>query len=269
MNAGGGFLTRWVLIPATVLSIVTMWVPARGGFRYAGGWRSATVYDAQTWWPILVVAAASGVAVAHRYRWFRRWVAGAGMIAGCRLAGTGLVAFRRWYTAGGFTAAPTNIDTVRALAIGLTAAGLLASAVCLGQLRAASREFARSPIEARVAVAACAAFVGVGVPIFMGVRQGGGTLTTIGAHAAMYGLPWAAAVALVARLHRRQAAVLMVFTVIDMAWVQVDRAPMVAAPHHEVGVLLAMVILVSVTAFASAFRGGYSRTPPTTIAQAG
>ena len=64
----------------------------------------------------------------------------------------------------------------------------------------------------------------------------------------------------------------MVFTVIDMACVQVDRGPMVAAPHHEVGVLLAMVILVSVTAFASAFRRllhGYSRTPPTTIAQAG
>jgi hypothetical protein len=158
-------------------------------------------------------------------------------VAGVGLAGTGVTAHRRWYTSGGFVAPAKNLDDLRLMAVVLAVAGALAAAAGLVTLWPVLL-----PRLGPVAVALSLVAV-VGVPLVMGHDPGSGLLTSTGAHTLMYGFPWSLAVLIVATTEGALNRAVIGVTVLHLAFVAVDKYPMISAPHRTLGVAFSTALL--------------------------
>jgi hypothetical protein len=165
-------------------------------------------------------------------------LAGAGMaaVAGVGLAGTGVTAHRRWYTSGGFNISAKNLDDLRLMAVVLAAAGALAAAAGFVSLWPVLL-----PRLGPVAVALSLVTV-VGVPFMMG-HDSDSALTSTGAHALMYGLPWSLAVLIVATTEGAVNRGVIGVTALHLAVVAADKYPMITAPHRTLGVIFSAALL--------------------------
>lgn len=223
---------------AVIATLCVAWPPSR--FEYRAG--QARVYGLETWW-MLGLFLVAGLAMSPPPGAVRRVAASVAGCCGAVAIGTGLVAQRRWFTAGGFNTHATNEAGLRVLAVVLAMAGaVVVGTVAIDLARSATRWDALR-LDAWLLVL-LGAGVAVVVPLAMGWHGGNGT-TQVGAHALMYGLPWGGAIAASAlfdRLARRAIAGAVAATAAPLLLTEA----MIDTLHTEVGALLA--ILAAATA---------------------
>jgi hypothetical protein len=239
-----------VVLAAAMVAVFAAAVPPTGGYSYGRGDRS--VYDLSTVF-LLSLLLVGGVSMLFADRAARRVGAILGLAAGAQLAGTGVVAFRRWHTSGGFTNAADNEGLLRVLAIVLAGAGATAALVSLVVLH---REGVFAGVGRRrgLAIAAAVAAVGlaIAVPLAMGHDYGGERLMQGGAHALMYGLPWAV-VLFVGALADRISAIAAALVVIASAFPLLDEVLMIPASRPSAGFVVAAIAAsaVAITALST------------------
>src|SRR5690606_869659 len=144
----------------------------------------------------------AGTATALAPAAWRRSAQVAAGVCGLVVAGTGAVAFRRWYTAGGFNTHATNETGLRMLAVLLACCGVVAVGAVAIDLARSARRLDGLGLDAALLVVLGAAVAAV-VPSAMGWSRGAGA-TQVGARGLMYGLPWGATIAGSAFLARSQ-----------------------------------------------------------------
>jgi hypothetical protein len=117
-----------------------------------------------------------------------------GFVLAAQLAGSAVYAFRRWEPIGGFGGGVANIVLVRVFAAAMALAMLIACSACLAALIREGAFHAPFPRQIRIFVVAVGVALVFGLPWVLGV---GGTettdLTSIGAYAILYSLPWGVA----------------------------------------------------------------------------
>ncbi|MCU1360913.1 MAG: hypothetical protein JWN99_2202 [Ilumatobacteraceae bacterium] len=195
-------VTGWMMLACAAVAAVAVAIPPTGGYWYTRDQQS--VYDWSTWLQVGMLAVASVVCIAVKPA--RIGAAIVGISSGGQLAGTGIVAHRRWFTSGGFGAHAANERMLRAAALGLTAVGVAVVSVCLFVIWSQRDRLPRTGPGLVAVTAVLAAGVAVFVPAVMGY-EAGNRRTEMGAHALMYSLPWAFVVLLTAWLDRRAALV--------------------------------------------------------------
>lgn len=153
----------------------------------SGGALQDRVYEAETWWLIALLGLAAVIGlIVERARPACALLCG-GFALG--LAGTGVVAVRRWNTSKGFGTTAGNLGELRVLAAALALVAGAAAIACLFAVLSAHRPVVDAGTASQV-VAAVA--IVVGVPLAMGWEFHSTRTTQFGAHALMYAIPWAA-----------------------------------------------------------------------------
>jgi hypothetical protein len=170
--------------------------------------------------------------------------AAVGLVPAAQLAGAGVVAARHWHPAAGISG--PGLWTNQPMLVGLAFAGALAAAVAglamLGLLAANRRDL---PTFSAVSIAGRASIViGVLVAILLPIALSIGDrdahdLTSLGAFALLWSLPWGGALALTAWLPRA-AAVATGLTVAVSAASAYPNYELVRVEHHWVAVLTAV-----------------------------
>jgi hypothetical protein len=150
------------------------------------------------------------------------------LVAAAQLAGTGIVAHRRWFTSGGFGSHASNEPLLRLLALMMASAGAIAVGLLSWILWVDGALRFRGWIRAVTAVA-IGVTVAVMVPLQMGYEPFNRT-TQLGAHALMHSLPWALVIALSGWLDWR-AALAGLATVLVCALALVGNVTMIPAQH--------------------------------------
>ena len=238
-----GHRSRSVAIAAVILAAVVFVVPG-AGFTYFGGWTLPPLYD----WAMLVLIACAGLGLLLGD-------AGVGLtaVAGAALAGTGVVATRRWYTSGGFGAGPAlNLGLLQVLAALLAIAGFVLVA---SGARTVRRIRQRTMVS--VVVCASAAVTVFAVPPLFG-PDSYSTATQLGSYALMYSLPWALAIVLVGWADLRTALGGLVVAAVHIVCLALDRWPMIPMRHRIPGLAVAVASL-AVAALARSFAGRAGR----------
>ena len=192
----------WTMLACAALAAVAVATPPTGGYSYTGD--QTSVYDWSTWLQVGMLTAAGLVLIAVKSG--RLGAAIVGISSGAQLAGTGIVAHRRWFTSGGFGSHAANERVLRAAAVGLAAIGVVVVVMCLYVIWLHRDRSARTGPHLIALTAVLAVGVAVLVPIVMG-HEVSSRRTQMGAHALMYSLPWAFVVLLTAWLDRRAALV--------------------------------------------------------------
>lgn len=176
------------LLTAAVAVVVVRWridPYSQGGSPSFALQRS--VYRAETTWLIALLAISGLIGLAiERARAACTLLCG-GFALG--LAGTGVVAVRRWNTSKGFAAEAGNLAELRVLAAVLALVAGACAVACLVAVVTARRP--EVDTGAVVQVLAGLAMI-VAVPLAMGWEFRSTRTTQFGAHALMYGIPWAA-----------------------------------------------------------------------------
>lgn len=232
---------RVVVFGASVLALVCIVYPP-SGFQYRQG--QSRVYGLETWWAVALFVAAGAVAALAPLAWRRLAQVAAGT-CGLVVAGTGAVAFRRWYTAGGFNTHAANETGLRMLAVLLTCCGVVAVGAVAIDLARSARRRDELGLDAALLLL-LGAGVAVVVPFAMGWSRGAGA-TQVGAHGLMYGLPWGAAIAGSAFLTRPQRWVAAAAVAATAAPLLVTEA-LIPTQRTEVGAALAIAAAIAAVA---------------------
>ncbi len=178
-----------VVIVASGLAALVLWTQDTSRV----GLRAGTLYPPADW-VLLAGMAVCGVAliVAPRLRdRLADVAAGAGLVAAAQLAGTGVVAFKHWRPYVGMSGHGDRLTELKVLAVVLACAGLAASLAFFLWLVAARSLPVAVPGVARVTCAVAGLVVVVGLPV--GIAAGRPELmdlTSLGAFALIYSLPW-------------------------------------------------------------------------------
>jgi hypothetical protein len=242
MRAGGGRVeSSIVLACAGVAAAVVAWQPS-GAYRYLPDQRS--LYDWSSWLSIGLLAAA-GVAwlCAPSVRFVHRAAAVVAVAAGAQLAGTGVVAWRRWMTSAGWASPAGNTTTLRSLAVVLAVAGGVAALAGLSAMWRDGTIKRRPRRLAPVATLAVGAVVAVWLPFTIGY-DASNRLTQVGAHALMYSLPWALVIVLVGWVDRITAYVGLGVVVLSAVPLLSDTL-MVPAPHADRGFTIVLFAAIA------------------------
>jgi hypothetical protein len=173
-------------------AVATVAISVRGTYQ-PGCCSGRTIYDLSTWWLVVLLGVAALLVRFSTVTYRIQIGAGIGVTIGPQLAGTGVVAFRRWYTSSGFFQGPDrNIFEVRTLALMLCLTGLAATGASLLTLcKHGMHEVPRSTNTAKRVALFVGVFVAATLPYWMGHgRAGSMTTTALAAHALMYSLPW-------------------------------------------------------------------------------
>jgi hypothetical protein len=228
----------WLLIGCAVVSTIAVaWPPDR--YDYRAGQRR--VYGSETWW-LLVLLWAGTLAVAAAPVVYRGAGAALATVSALQLAGTGVVAHRRWFTSGGFGGHATNETTLRGLAIVLTVVAVAAVAACVAVLVDAGAFAVPRRARKVVPVIVIGVAVAVVVPLAMGWERFNRT-TQGGAHALMYGVPWGLAICGSAYLRYRE----RIATVVALALSAISLVvwePMIPGDRVRLGAVVLGVALL-------------------------
>jgi hypothetical protein len=194
-----------------------------------------SVYDHAAFALVLALAL-GGVLMMGSADWQQS--AGAAMVgvAGIGLAGTGVVAHRRWFTSAGWGASAENLPELQQLARALTVVGCACTLVALGSL------VVDAYVRLRPLAFVLAAVTAVVVPVAFG-HQHTHFVTQGGAHAAMYGIPWAMAVFLIVAGDRPAAIAAVSLGGVYVVALAVDAYPMIPMTARMHGVGSAVVAL--------------------------
>ena len=154
-----------------------------------------------THWLLVGILLASGLLLAlQRGHVMSLVAASSGLVSAGMLAGVSVVAYKRWHPAGGMSGCglPRNHYALQSMSILAAAAGALAFLACLGVLRRLGMGARREVLPLGVG-----ALVAVLLPIVLAV---GGPdtrdVTSLGAFALLWSLPWGLSLALSAWLVR-------------------------------------------------------------------
>ena len=214
---------------------------ATGEFTYPSGWSPRSIYDSSILVPVTLLAVCAVTLAISRSRLAHRRAFVVGFIASVQIAGTGAVAYRRWLTSSGFTAEPENFRTMRGLAASLVIGGV-ACAVAAAVPLWGDRSTPTPTSTNLVAGAAGAVIVAIGVPLAMGSDPGSGRATALGAHALMYGIPWALGLVISVWSGRRTDVIGLGATILSVLVVAGDSAVMIPAPSRVTGGLIAAAV---------------------------
>jgi hypothetical protein len=227
---------RTVVLGCAVVAVVAVSIGPTAG---PGSIGQTNLYDWATRLQLALLVAGGLALLVTSLPLVRRAAAIVAFSAGAQLAGTGIVARRRWMTSAGFGGRAHNLAELRAMAVLLAVAGFVAAAACLIALWR-SGAIARRP-EARTVVVALAigTIVALWIPFAMGYEPFN-RRTQVGAHALMYSLPWAGVLALSGLLDRVTAAVAVLVVVVSA--VPLTRGEvMIPAPNETLAASMALI----------------------------
>ncbi len=210
--------------------------------------RSRTIYDPSTWWLIAMVCLGGIIVVISNHVRSTARGAAIGLVASLQLAGTALVAIRRWRTTAGFGAGPdVNLRDVRVLAVALLGISIVAVIVC-GRvlLRLVYRPW-RGWGDPLVRLTSAAAVVLIiATPVLMGQgRAYSMSATALTAHALMYSIPWGLALWFSVLLCD-DAAVTTAVAVVASALPLLGQFMMIWAYHPTTGFALAVIAAAAI-----------------------
>ena len=234
----------------------------RVGGRCCGGLVARDLYDYGTWVLVVALAVAGLVLLTSRTASLRVLAAAAGGVIAAQLAGTAVVAFRRWVPVGGFGHGTwDNLSQLRTVSALLAICSLGAVVACLASLR----DDRAVPVQvgrlARAVAAAAGLLVAVALPIIVaGGRSDVLDIQSLGAHALVYSLPLGVSLVLTGWLSRA-AAWAVALAVMASGLVLADpNRQLVTTPAHTSGLVLVLVAAtaVLVTRAARADRAGPS-----------
>lgn len=127
-------------------------------------------------------------------------------VLAAQLAGSAVYAFKRWEPIGGFGGGVANIVLVRVFAAAMAVTMLIAGSACLAALVREGAFRIRLLRSIRIFVVAVGVGLVLGLPWVLGVGGSETTdLTSIGAYALLYSLPWGVAVVGTAWMGKTQA----------------------------------------------------------------
>ncbi len=213
---------------------------ATGGFTYPSGWSKQSIYDSTILLSVAVLASCAIILAMSRSVFARRAAFVVGFAASVQIAGTGAVAYRRWLTSSGFTAEPENFRTMRGLAASLVIGGIACAGAAV--LALWGDRASHPPLARNLAVAAvCTVAVAAAVPLAMGYDAASGRATALGAHALMYGMPWALGLLISVWSGRRTDVIGLGATLLGILAVIADPQVMIPAPSRVTGGLIAVV----------------------------
>ena len=197
---GSGPVVGATLLVAAAVSAYVL----RVGGVCCGGIVARDLYDYGTWLLVAGLAVVGVILVAARVRVVRVPAAAAGGVLAAQLAGTGVVAFRRWVPVGGF--GHGKWDNIRPAAAGRVPCSPSAASAPSWSASSRSAPRRRSPsgpwTAARVALSA-GLLVVVALPVvFAGGQADILDVTSIGAHALVYSVPFGVSLALTGWLSR-------------------------------------------------------------------
>jgi len=234
---------------ASALAALALWTQDTSRI----GLRAGTLYPPADW-VLLAGMAMCGVALVVAPRLRDRLAdvaAGAGLVAAAQLAGTGVVAFKHWRPYVGMSGHGDHLTELKVLAVVMACAGLGASLAFLWWLVAARCLPVAVPGVARVTCAVAGLVVVVGLPV--GIAAGRSELmdlTSLGAFALIYSLPWGLAVMLSGWLARPAAsgALVAVLVSIGLALKGPQMASLVLSNQTPafVGTLIAVSVALAV-----------------------
>lgn len=251
---GSGPVVGATLLVAAAVSAYVL----RVGGVCCGGIVARDLYDYGTWLLVAGLAVVGVILVAARGRVVRVPTAAAGGVLAAQLAGTGVVAFRRWVPVGGFGHGKwDNIHQLQLVSALLAVCGLGAVVVCLLSLRAEEAFPARVAWTARAVALSAGLLVVVALPVvFAGGQADILDVTSIGAHALVYSVPFGVSLALTGWLSP-PAAVAVSLCVMVSALVLVDaNRQLVSTPGHASGLILVLVAAAVVLLARASARDG-------------
>ena len=236
MGTAGRFFERTIVLACAAVAVAAL---SRGPTSKPGFIGQTNLYDWATRLQLALLVAAGVALLVTALPVIRRAAAIVAFSAGAQLAGTGIVAHRRWITSAGFGAAAHNPRELRAMAVLLALAGFAAAAACLYELWR-DGAITRHPQWRTVAVVlAVSALLAMWLPFAMGY-DAFNRRTQVGAHALMYSLPWAGVLALSSVLDRVTAAVAVGVVVISAVPVAQSQV-MIPAPNETLAASLALI----------------------------
>jgi len=182
----------WAVLVAAVPATVTLAVPGETGMPGHSG----TIYDAARWSLLAGLVVAGAALLLARRAGLARVAATVGAVMAAQLLGTGVVALKHWRPASGMAGiGQANLDVVLTLARVLIIAGVVALVACLLAMRLSGAFTGGASPGARVITVAVGFVVAAGVPPVLGAGNADTTdLTSLGAYALLYSLPWGVAI---------------------------------------------------------------------------
>ena len=175
------------LVVVVVLALGMRWTQDRTGQGYD------SLYSNSCWvlLAVLFLVGVSMLVVRPTPDGVRSWAHGAGLVVGAQLAGIGIVALKHWRPWFGMTGAYRHLALLELFAGLLALAGLVVAVVCLWQLAAAKDLPVRTSGLARWAFVGLGVLVAAGLPwLLVDSAVAGSQMTTLGAAALMFSLPW-------------------------------------------------------------------------------
>jgi len=194
-----GAATGAVLLITAGVAAWTLATRASAKGAASGRTVTDTLYPMSAW--VLVTLLALGGVVAVWGRWSESVTAVTGVamggVAAAQLAGMGLVANKHWGPWTGMGMSADNLDQLHRMALAMAVSAAVAVVVCLGSLVQLHGFDAPSPVVARRTSLAVGAAVVVLVPLVVGAGSPETLdLTSLGAFALMWALPWGIALIL-------------------------------------------------------------------------
>jgi hypothetical protein len=153
-----------------------------------------TAYLPGAWVELVGLTVGGLVLLFRRVRRTREIACGVSLVLAAQLAGSAIYAFRRWVPIGGFGGGVKNIVLVRAAATTMAVAMVIASLMCLSALLREGGIRNPFPRAVRAFVLGAGAGVVCGLPLILGDGRSPTTdLTSIGAYAILYSIPFGGA----------------------------------------------------------------------------
>lgn len=161
-------------------------------------------------WVLVLVLLGAGGTIARANRPATAAVAGAAALApAAQMAGSGIVAYKHWHPAAGISGcgAWTNMRLIETVALGAAIAAALAAVTCIRLLRTTGwlvrDQAAATTYRVRAASVAVGVLIAVALPLLMALGDPSAQdITSLGAYALIWSLPWGGVLALTAWLHR-------------------------------------------------------------------
>jgi hypothetical protein len=211
-----------------------------------------TIYDTARWILLAALAATAVTLLIVRRPHIAKVAATTGAVLAVQLVGTGIVAFKHWRPAAGMTGiGQANLGVVRTLAAVLTVAAAAALAACLATLRHIKAVPTPTSAASRIFTAICGILIAAVVPLILGAgNPETADVTSLGAYALLYSLPWGTAVAVSGWLPRA-AAVAAASTVAVSALLATASHTMVPVANPAAGLLPAAALAATIAILTS------------------